>query len=125
VINRPGASGTIGIISVARARPDGHTLFIGYSSETVIVPQMTKTAKYSLDDFEPIVVVGLLPLVLIVSKNVQADSLKDLIEKLRTSPEKLTFGGAIGSPSHIMGEWLNRLANVDATHVPYRGGRSP
>jgi tripartite-type tricarboxylate transporter receptor subunit TctC len=122
VINRPGASGTIGIISVARARPDGHTLFIGYSSETVIVPQMTKTAKYSLDDFEPIVVVGLLPLVLIVSKNVQADSLKDLIEKLRTSPKKFTFGGAIGSPSHIMGGWLNRLANVDATHVPYRGG---
>jgi tripartite-type tricarboxylate transporter receptor subunit TctC len=59
---------------------------------------------------------------LIVSKNVQADSLKDLIEKLRTSPKKFTFGGAIGSPSHIMGGWLNRLANVDATHVPYRGG---
>ena len=56
-----------------RAAPDGYTLYEGYTSEIVVVPQISKNAKYSVvDDFEPIAVTGLVPLVLITSKNVQA-----------------------------------------------------
>jgi tripartite-type tricarboxylate transporter receptor subunit TctC len=52
----------------------------------------------------------------------RANTLKDLIEELRRSPGKYTYGGSIGSPSHIMGSWLNRLKGLNTIHVPYKGG---
>ncbi len=122
VLNRPGASGAIGATLAAHANPDGHTLYAGFTTETVVVPQLSKTAKYSLDDFEPIAVTGIVPVVLIGSKNLQSTSLRDLIEELRRSPGKFTYGGGPGSPSHIMGAWLNRIRNLNVTHIPYRGG---
>jgi tripartite-type tricarboxylate transporter receptor subunit TctC len=122
VRNLPGASGTIGAAAAARANPDGHALYVGFTTETVVVPQVSKNAKYSLDDFEPIAATGIVPVVLIASKNIRANDLGALIEELRRSPGKFTYGGSLASPSHIMGAWLNRLRNLDVTHVPYRGG---
>ncbi len=123
VVNRPGASGTIGIAQAMRATPDGHTLYVGYTAETVVVPQISKTHKYSVvDDFEPIAVTGLVPVVLTVSKNIKADNLQDFIAEVRANPGKYTFGGGHGSPPHIMGAWMNKVRNLDVRHVPSRGG---
>jgi tripartite-type tricarboxylate transporter receptor subunit TctC len=122
VLNRPGASGALGATAAARAAPDGYTLFVGFTTETAVVPQVSKSAKYSLDDFEPIAVSGIVPVVLIGAKTVRPNTLAELIEELRRSPGKFTYGGSLGSPSHIMGAWLNRLNNLTTTHVPYRGG---
>jgi tripartite-type tricarboxylate transporter receptor subunit TctC len=122
VLNKAGGSGTIGATVAARANPDGYTLYVGYTSETVIVPQLAKGIKYSIDDFEPIAVTGLVPLVLITSKNIRAGNLRELIEELRAQPGKFTYGGGIASPPHVMGAWFNRLNNLNVTHVPYRGG---
>src|SRR5947207_3019542 len=75
VLNRPGATGTIGIKTAIAAKPDGYTLYVGYTSETVIVPQISKTATYSVvDDFETIAITGLVPVVLIASKNVRCNN---------------------------------------------------
>jgi tripartite-type tricarboxylate transporter receptor subunit TctC len=123
VLNRPGAGGTIGMQAAMRAAPDGHTLYVSYTAEAVIVPHMSKTAKYSVvDDFEPIAVTGLVPVVLMVSKNVKADNLKDFIEELRSNPGKYTYGGGNGSPPHVMGAWMARLKGLNVNHIPYRGG---
>src|SRR5436190_13083822 len=123
VLNRPGASGTIGIKTAITAKPDGYTLYVGYTSETVVVPQISKTATYSvIDDFEPIAVTGLVPVVLMVSKNVQANNLKDFIAEIRANPGKYTYGGSVGSPPHVMGAWMNKVRDLDVTHIPYRGG---
>jgi len=122
VINKEGGGGTVGVTSAAHANPDGYTLLLGYTSEMVVVPQISENVKYSIDDFEPIAVTGLVPVVLIASKNVRASNLQELIEELRRSPGKFTYGGSLGSPSHIMGSWLNRLRNLDAIHIPYRSG---
>jgi tripartite-type tricarboxylate transporter receptor subunit TctC len=122
VINRPGGGGQLGPISVARAEPDGHTLFVGFTSETVVAPLLSKNPKYSIDAFEPIAVSGVVPVVLIVSKNVRANNLRELIAELRENPGKYTFGGGVGSPSHVMGSWMNRLKGLNVTHIPYRGG---
>ena len=123
VLNRPGASGTIGIKAAIAAKPDGYTLYVGYTSETVVVPQISKTATYSVvDDFEPIAITGLVPVVLMVSKNVQANNLKDFIAEIRANPGKYTYGGSVGSPPHVMGAWMNKVRNLDVTHIPYRGG---
>ena len=82
VINRPGGGGQLGPISVARAEPDGHTLFVGFTSETVVAPLLSKNPKYSIDAFEPIAVSGVVPVVLIVSKNVRANNLRELIAEI-------------------------------------------
>ena len=122
VLNKPGGSGTIGAMAAARANPDGYTLYEGYTSETVVVPQLMKGAKYSIDDFEPVAVTGLVPLVLVVAKRVRANTLQELIAELAAAPGKYTYGGGIASPPHIIGAWFNRLNKLDVTHVPYRGG---
>jgi tripartite-type tricarboxylate transporter receptor subunit TctC len=123
ILNRPGASGTIGIKAAMAAKPDGYTLYVGYTSETVVVPQISKNATYSaVDDFEPIAVTGLVPVVLIVSKNVKADNLKDFIAEVRANPGKYTYGGSVGSPPHIMGAWMNKVRGLEVQHIPYRGG---
>jgi putative tricarboxylic transport membrane protein len=122
VLNRPGASGAIGATLAARAAPDGHTLYVGYTADVVVVPQISKSAKFSIDDFEPVAVTGLVPLVLIASKNVRAGTLQELVAELSAQPGKFTYGGGIGSPPHIMGAWFNRLKNLNVVHVPYRGG---
>jgi tripartite-type tricarboxylate transporter receptor subunit TctC len=123
VLNRPGAGGTIGMQAAMRAAPDGHTLYNAYTAEAVIVPHMSKNAKYSVvDDFEPIAITGLVPVVLMVSKNVKADNLKDFIDEMRANPGKYSFGGGNGSPPHVMGAWMNKLKGLVLTHVPYRGG---
>jgi tripartite-type tricarboxylate transporter receptor subunit TctC len=122
VLNRPGASGTLGITQAARAAPDGYTLLMSYTSETVVLPQVMKGIRYSLDDFEPIAVTGLVPLVLITSKRMQAKTLKELFAEFQAAPGKYTFGGGHGSPPHIVGAWVNRLRNLQLTHIPYRGG---
>jgi tripartite-type tricarboxylate transporter receptor subunit TctC len=122
VLNKPGASGAVGAAYAVHAAPDGYTLFVGFTSELVVVPQVSKNASYSIDDFDPIAVTGIVPLVLIGSKSVAANTLKGLIEEIRQAPGKYTYGGGVGSPSHIMGAWLNRLYGLNTTHVPYRGG---
>jgi tripartite-type tricarboxylate transporter receptor subunit TctC len=122
VLNKPGGSGSIGATAAARAAPDGYTLYVGYTSETVVVPQLSKSIKYSIDDFEPIAVTGLVPLVLITSKNIRASTVQALIAELSAAPGKFTFGGGIASPPHVMGAWFNRLNKLNVVHVPYRGG---
>jgi tripartite-type tricarboxylate transporter receptor subunit TctC len=122
VLNKPGASGSIGATLAARAAPDGHTLYVGYTADVVVVPQISKSAKFSIDDFEPIAVTGLVPLVLITSKKVRAGNLAELTAELAAAPGKYSYGGGIGSPPHIMGAWFNRLNKLDVVHVPYRGG---
>ena len=88
-----------------------------------MVPQISKTANYSVvDDFEPIAITGLVPVVLIVSKNIKADNLKDFIAEVRANPGKYTYGGGVGSPPHIMGAWMNKIRGLNVTHIPYRGG---
>src|SRR5690348_4879585 len=50
VLNRPGANGTIGVSQAMRAAPDGYTLFVSYTAEAVVVPQISANAKYSIVD---------------------------------------------------------------------------
>jgi tripartite-type tricarboxylate transporter receptor subunit TctC len=122
VRNMPGASGTLGAATAARAARDGHSLYAGFTTEMAVMPQVSRAPKYSLDDFEPIAVTGIVPVALIGSRNIRADDFAGLIAELRQSPGKYTYGGSLASPSHVMGAWLNRVYQLDVTHVPYRGG---
>ena len=101
VLNRPGGSGTIGVGTALRASPDGHTLLLSYTSELVVVPQVNRNVRYSVEDFTPIAVTGIVPVVLIVSKKVGADTLQDLIEEIRRSPGKYTSAAARQSVAYL------------------------
>ena len=57
-----------------------------------------------------------------VSNNIKASTLKDLIAEVRANPGKYTYGGGYGSPPHVMGAWMNKLRDLNVQHVPYRGG---
>jgi tripartite-type tricarboxylate transporter receptor subunit TctC len=122
VINKPGASGTIGVTSVMRAAPDGYTLLLGFTTELAVMPRISKAAKYSVADFTPIAVTGDVPLVMIGATRLKSTTLQGLIAEIRAAPAKFTYGGGIGSPSHISGAWMNRVAGLNVVHVPYKGG---
>jgi tripartite-type tricarboxylate transporter receptor subunit TctC len=122
VINKPGGAGTIGVMSVMRAEPDGYTLLLGFTTELAVMPRLSKNAKYSMTDFAPIAVTGDVPLVMIGAKRLQSTSLQDLLAEIRGAPGKFTYGGGLGSPSHISGAWMNRVAGLNVVHVPYKGG---
>jgi tripartite-type tricarboxylate transporter receptor subunit TctC len=123
ILNKPGASGTNGLLQAMRAAPDGYTLLNSYTAEAVVVPQISATHSYSIvEDFEPIAITGLVPVVLMVSKDIKANTLKEFIDEVQANPGKFTFGGGHGSPPHVMGAWMNKLRNLNVQHVPYRGG---
>jgi tripartite-type tricarboxylate transporter receptor subunit TctC len=122
VINKPGASGTIGVMSVMRAAPDGYTLLLSFTTELAVMPRISKAARYSVADFTPIAVTGDVPLVMIGATRLQSTKLQELLAEIRAAPGKFTYGGGLGSPSHISGAWLNRVAGLNVVHVPYKGG---
>lgn len=122
VLNKPGASGTIGAAHVARTQADGYTLLLGYTSEIAIEPFLHSTS-YNSKSFEPIAIAGETPLLLIGQKNLAAKNMRELIDLIRSKPEHFTYASAgFGSPAHIAGELLNRDAKLKMRHIPYKGG---
>jgi tripartite-type tricarboxylate transporter receptor subunit TctC len=122
VDTRPGATGIIGAEIAANAPPDGYTLVIITSQQT-IVSVMYDNLSYSLQkDFTPISLVGRTPFILAVNAKVPARSMRELIELAKSRPGQLRYGsGGQGSPPHLSAELLKRMAGFDMQHIPYKG----
>ncbi|WP_454915572.1 Bug family tripartite tricarboxylate transporter substrate binding protein [Xanthobacter sediminis] len=123
VDNRNGASGIIGAERVARAKPDGYTLFVGSVSTHGLNSGIFKTLPYDpLKDFAPVTQITDSPLVIVVNPDSKIGTLDELIRRAKAEPGKLTFASAgNGSGSRFTGELLKASAGIDLTHVPYRG----
>jgi tripartite-type tricarboxylate transporter receptor subunit TctC len=123
VENRGGASGAIGTQAVAKSPADGYTLCMGTIGTHGINSALFKNLPYdAVKDFAPITIVGITPNVLTVHPSVPAKNLQELLALARAKPGTLNFGSTSpgGSP-HMAGELFKTMANIDITHIPYKG----
>ncbi|MGS1010143.1 Bug family tripartite tricarboxylate transporter substrate binding protein [Achromobacter xylosoxidans] len=121
--NRPGAGGTIGITTAARAKPDGYEIVMGQVDNLAVAPSLyTKLAYDPIKDFEPIGIVGEAPLVVVANKNGPYKSLKDLIAAAKKAPGTINYGSpGAGTITHLAAELLQLQAGIKLVHVPYKG----
>jgi tripartite-type tricarboxylate transporter receptor subunit TctC len=126
VDNRPGAGGTIGSQTVARARPDGYTLLMADVGPLAIAPSLYAGLPYDpAKDFAAVTQVAIVPLLLVINPSVPANNLADLIALAKSTPGKLAIASiGNGSASQVTAELFKRTAGIEAVHVPY-GGASP
>ncbi len=123
VENRPGASGMIGLGTVARAPADGHTLaMMIITHATTVALQGGKTTPDLIRDFSHITQVLAQPYSLVVNPSLPVRSVKELIALAKARPGQLTYGSSgVGSVLHLAGELLAVQTNTEFTHVPYKG----
>lgn len=123
VDNKPGAAGAVGAGYVAKAKPDGYTLFGGTISTHAINASLYKNLPYDpVKDFEPVTLVAMLPNVLIVNPSLGVTTVQELVALLKKDAGKRTFASSgAGTSTHLAGELFADLIGVPLTHVPYKG----
>lgn len=122
VDNRAGASGNLGSEVAAHAPPDGYTLLFTPASVASSQALYTKLGYNLVRDLEPISMVAAAPFVLVVHPSLPVKTVKDLIAMAKARPGQLLYAstGNGGSP-HLATEMFRQQANIDITHIPYKG----
>jgi tripartite-type tricarboxylate transporter receptor subunit TctC len=120
--NVGGAGGNIGTRNAAAAPKDGYTILIT-SSSFVVNPSLHAKAPYDpLNDFSPVSIAAASPNVLVVNPGETAKSVGELVEVIRQSPGKYSFGSAgVGTTPHLSGELFKLSAGLQLVHVPFSG----
>ena len=124
VENRPGAGGTIGSESVAKAAPDGYTLLMATNATLALAPGLYPKLKYDpVRDFTPISLLANGPNVLVVNSQIPAQDMASFLRYVKANPGKLNYGSAgNGSMAHISTSMFERAGGVQTLHVPFKGG---
>ncbi len=120
--NKAGAGGQIGTDFVAKAAPDGYTLLAASAGPVTVSPLLQKVA-YDVDkNFAYVHLLGLSPYVLVTNPSFPANNAREFIALVRANPGKYSFSSSgTGAAAHLITEWLNSRAKLQATHVPYKG----
>jgi tripartite-type tricarboxylate transporter receptor subunit TctC len=122
--NIAGNSGAIGVDRVAKAAPDGYTLMWSGNAAITILPSMQKLPFDPVKDFEHISTTLVTGSVIMVNNDLPVKTLAELIAHAKANPGKLSYGSpGVGTPQHIAGELLSRIAGIRMEHVPYRGAQ--
>lgn len=120
--NRAGAGGSVGLQSVVQSDPDGRTLLLTTSSIAMVPSIYPKLNFDPVRDLTLLSLVTEVPISIAVRNDSPIKDLKDLIEKAKASPGKITFGsGGVGTGNHLAGELFKKMAGVGMQHIPYRG----
>jgi tripartite-type tricarboxylate transporter receptor subunit TctC len=121
VENLPGASGTIGVARVTKSAPDGYTLLMAGDTALVLSGGAygVNPPYQTLRDLAPISQLIITPNVLVVSNDVPARSVQELMALVRSQPDKFSYGsGGIGFSQHRAGELMSSMGKLDMVHVP-------
>ena len=121
VLNRPGAGTNVGTQAVAQAAPDGYTILLGSIANT-LNPHIMSKVGYRLEDLAPVSSVAAAPDVLVVHPSTPANSVGELIGFLRSKPGTPAGHAGIGTTPHLSLETFRRMAGVELTLVPFKGG---
>ena len=123
VENLGGAGGNIGAQSVAQAPADGYTLLLGTSGPLVVNVSLFRKLTFDpMKSFDPIIMIGTLPNVIVVHPGFPAKDIAELVAYGKAHKGQLSFAHAgIGGSSHLAGEMFNSMAGTDLVQIPYRG----
>jgi len=123
VENIPGVAGAVGGARIAKAAPDGYSLYYGANGAMTIAP--TLMGKLGFDpaaDFAPIGLLLTMPSILAVNPYLPVKTVQELVVLARKRPGELSYASpGAGTPQHIAGELIKLTAKLDITHVPYKG----
>jgi len=121
VDNRPGAGGGIGVETVAKAAPDGHTLLV--SSSSLVTNAAIQSVRYDpVKDFQPVTKLTTNPYIIVTTPSLPVASVKELVALARSRPGTVTYASSgTGGILHLGAELLCALSGVQMTHVPYKG----
>src|SRR5215510_8343710 len=125
--NKGGAGGNIGAQAAAQSAPDGYTLFIATSFLATNPYLFTSVGYDPITDFAPVTRLTAFTNVIVVPNSSPAKSVKEFIDHSKdhaiTNRGKITFASpGTGTIQHLAGELFKRVAGIELTHVPYRGG---
>jgi tripartite-type tricarboxylate transporter receptor subunit TctC len=120
---RTGAGGNIASEIVSKAPPDGYTLLSGTVGTHAINPSLYSNMPFdTVKDFAPVTLIVTSTLVLVAHPSIPAKSISDLVALAKAMPGRLNFASpSSGSPHHLAGELLNRIAGIKMVHIPYKG----
>ncbi|MFL6720051.1 MAG: tripartite tricarboxylate transporter substrate binding protein BugD [Burkholderiaceae bacterium] len=120
--NTAGAGGTIAAAKVARAAPDGYTLFLHHIGQST-APSLYRKLPYNVfDSFEPIGLVTDVPMTLIARRDFPAKDFKEALAYIKANKDKISLANAgVGSASHLCGMLFMNAIDTDLTTVPYKG----
>jgi len=123
VENATGAGGMTGANRVKVASPDGYTILLGTVGTQAQVQNLVKKPLYdAAKDFQPVALLGEVPLVLIVRKDLPVSTMKEFVDYAKKNQDKMSFGSSgVGAAVHLGTVLLNAAIGVNITHVPYRG----
>lgn len=124
VENRPGAGGGIATAELLKSAKDGHTIMTGTMGTHAIAPSLYKSTGIDyLRDLTPISIVADLPLMVVATTEITANSMKDLVRLAKEKPGQLSYASpGNGTLNHLMGELFKQTAQIDMPHIPYKGG---
>lgn len=120
VEDRPGSSGISGTLAAAKSAPDGYTLAI-IATQQSITPSLYKEMPYDIvRDFVPVARLTLHPVVLAVPASLPVHSVQELVDYVKKHPGELNYGSTgVGTALHLAGAYFAYVAGLKVTHIPY------
>src|SRR5688500_11231333 len=121
VVNKAGGGGALGADHAAKAKPDGHTVYVSTNSVLTISPQL-KRLPYKTADFTPVGAFAVDLGVITVRSGGPAKTLEEFVEHVKKNPGKLSYGSAgYGTVSFFTMELFKQAYGLDLVHVPFQG----